>query len=145
MKTKYTNARSVLYFLLLIGWLGFVGGAVTFGIAWADAGPVMVYEMTVSLGAIASGLTLIALGSVGVGILDTADETRRTNLLLRSIAERQGVDVVMIDELAAGKASLHEYLGETIAKRGNRYHWDGESYRTLGKAKAAIKSARQAA
>lgn len=161
MRTKYATARTILWFVGIVGWIILSIGALLFLIGivqmlgtrpGAAAG---IGSLAAGVSGMMSGLLFIVVAHVAVALLDTGDEARNTNMILDKIARAQGVDLTPINgEKSGSKVTSEleseatvsnqdegerEFMGEKIVKENGRWHWRGKSFQTLGKAKDAIK------
>lgn len=160
MRTKYSSARGLISFIGIVGWVGLIAGTISlfFGFSNPSTSGAMLIGAGISTAMF--GLVLVAISNVATAVLDTGDNTHQTNELLRAIAANQGVDLSRLEAKKKSTAPRQapvqqpantsnqqrpiEFRGEMIVPRDNRWHWDGQAFLTLGKAKAAIKEVKSA-
>lgn len=155
MQTKYASVRNVLGFVGIVGWFAFAAGLIVLMMGISDGSQTGALGVGAGLAVAMAGLIQVVMAQVSVAILDMADNSRETLALQRAIAKSAGISqtapptdgsVAPMLEQAAGQGpeaqeNVTIYMGEEIEKRDMRYYWMGKKFLTLGKAKAAIKSA----
>ena len=158
MQTKYTSVRNILGFVGIVGWFAFAAGLVILVIGISDGSQTGSIGVGAGLAVAMAGLIQVVLSQVSVAILDMADNSRETLALQRAMAGSaeisqtaslpDGSAAPVLEPSAGQEPEAQEnvaiYMGEEIEKRDMRYYWMGKKFLTLGKAKAAIKSAKNA-
>lgn len=156
MRQKYASARNIMDFVGIVGWVAFAAGLIVLVMGISKASQTGAIGVGAGISIAIGGLIQVAMAQVSVAILDMADNSREALALQRAIAENAGISqavaptpalVTAVNDKAAGQTpgkreNVTIYMGEEIEKEGNRYHWKGQKFLTLGKAKAAIKLAK---
>lgn len=170
MQTKYTAARNVMGFIGIVGWVAFAVGLIVLVMGISNEAQTAAFGVGAGIAVAIGGLIQVAMAQVSVAILDMADNSREALILQRAIAKNEGVSQAVAptpgsaasanDQAAGrppeerktvpqaarqpleGRESFETYMGEEIDYKDNRHHWNGQKFLTLGKAKAAIKSAK---
>lgn len=154
MEKSYATARMVLGFVVFAGWTGLVVGIICALIAISGYQTDSLLLLT-GISLVAASLILVATSQVSFAILDQADYSRATFRLISSFAEAQGIQPSTMKDASRDAtvessnaqsptvredgAEVRVYLGHEITSKNGKHYVAGNEYRTLGKAKTAIK------
>jgi hypothetical protein len=154
---SYGAARLVLGIVALAGWIVIVVGLIALVSSFGGRNGAAWQIMMPGIIMLASGLLLVATSQVSFAVLDQADISRANLLILRKLAEAQGVSLQSNGATQSNSTSrterkeptlrsdedgseVREYMGYEITRRDNRYYVNERKFITLGKAKNAIKN-----
>jgi len=158
----YRTARSVLQFVILVGWVLVAIGVIALLAGLGQLGGDSEIGRGAALGLVpiaivmgVSGLISVAIGQVGVALLDQSDMTRAVLAIATTFARQQGLQtdtatargatLATSNEVSEGDSSadspmsqdytVRHHKGEIIEKNGRRWRVRGEDFATLGQAK----------
>ena len=155
MQTKYATARTVMWFVGFMGWVAFAAGLIVLAMGAVNESDTAALGVGIGIAIAVAGLIEVAMAQVSVAILDMADNSRealamqhaiaRNDILPQTTASTHGTTTPApnstIDQPSEEQKSVTIYMDQEIEKKDSRYYWKGQKFLTLGKAKAAIKSA----
>ncbi|WP_163848220.1 hypothetical protein [Pseudooceanicola aestuarii] len=142
--TRYGTARNILPLVSALGWGMVAIGVGTVVIALTGQSYMGAALALPGLGVVIGGLFCVVNVQIAQAVLDIADNSHRALAVPGGETPSAAPPAASPYMAPAGAPpETSSYMGETIEKINHRYIWNGQSHRTLGKAKAAIKAAHQ--
>lgn len=137
----YTSAGIFLGIAVLIGWLGMIGGVVIFALSLSGKGGLLA-GISFGLPFFAAGLMSAAVGEIGQAVIETAINSRKSNLLLgqmlKALEAKAAPAAYSAPPSVPGGPIVKTYRGVAIFRVDEGYSANGVVYENVLAAERAI-------